>query len=321
MKDFAGKVAVITGAGGGLGLALARAAAAQGMKLVLADVDATALAEAVAALQAQGATVLGVPTDVREPAQLEALAAATLQAYGAVHLLFNNAGVGAGGYVWENSDNDWQWVWGVNVRGVVNGLRAFVPIMLKQAEPAHIVNTASVAGLLAAPLLGLYNATKHAVIGLSETLYHDLKSTGAPVQCSVLCPAFFDTGIAESERTRPAELLNPGALTASQRISNAQLRKAVKRGKLSADEVAQRCFAAIAREQFYILTHPAIQPAIELRLQDVALQRNPTDSYTVPQRDAAALPQPRNAAAPQSRDAAVSAVPPTAAAAPAAPAD
>jgi NAD(P)-dependent dehydrogenase (short-subunit alcohol dehydrogenase family) len=314
MKDFAGKVAVITGAGGGLGLALGRTAAAHGMKLVLADVDAAALAEAVAALQAQGATVLGVPTDVREPAQLDALATATLQAYGAVHLLFNNAGVGAGGYVWENSHNDWQWVWGVNVLGVVNGLRAFVPIMLKQAEPAHIVNTASVAGLLAAPLLGLYNATKHAVIGLSETLYHDLKSTGAPVHCSVLCPAFFATGIAESERTRPAELLNAGALTASQRISNAQLRKAVKRGKLSADEVAQRCFAAIAHEQFYILTHPAIQPAIESRLQDVALQRNPTDSYTPPQRDAATPQSPRDAAAP--------AVPSTVAApaAPAAPA-
>ncbi|WP_158903390.1 SDR family NAD(P)-dependent oxidoreductase [Burkholderia sp. L27(2015)] len=280
MKDFAGKVAVITGAAGGLGMALVGQAAKRGMKLVLADVDRQALAANVESLHAQGVEAIGIVTDVSDPAQLDALAAATLDAFGAIHLLFNNAGVGAGGFVWENTANDWQWVWGVNVLGVVNGLRAFVPHMLKQGEPAHIVNTASVAGLLAPAMLGLYNATKHAVIGLSETLYNDLKMTGAPVQCSVLCPAFFDTGIASSDRTRPPELQNDTALTASQRVASAQLRKAVKAGKLSAEQVAEKTFDAIGAGQFYILTHAAAKPAIELRLEDLALERNPSDPYT-----------------------------------------
>jgi NAD(P)-dependent dehydrogenase (short-subunit alcohol dehydrogenase family) len=279
MNEFSGKVAVITGAAGGLGLALAHQAAARGMKLVLADVDRASLAASVETLRAAGAEAIGVATDVSDPAQLEALAAASVDAFGAVHLLFNNAGVGAGGFVWENTANDWQWVWSVNVLGVVNGLRAFVPRMLKQAEPAHIVNTASVAGLLAPPMLGLYNATKHAVIGVSETLYNDLKIAGPHVQCSVLCPAFFDTGIADSERTRPAELRNQNALTASQRTANAQLHKAVKAGKLSAAQVAEKTFAAICAGQFYILTHPAIKPAINLRLEDLAQERNPSDPF------------------------------------------
>jgi len=280
MKEFSGKVAVITGAAGGLGMALARQAAKRGMKLVLADVDRQALAANVESLRAQGVEAIGIVTDVSVPAQLDALAAATLDAFGAVHLLFNNAGVGAGGFVWENTANDWQWVWGVNVLGVVNGLRAFVPHMLKQGEPAHIVNTASVAGLLAPAMLGLYNATKHAVIGLTETLYNDLKMTGATVQCSVLCPAFFDTGIANSDRTRPPELQNDTAMTASQRVSNAQLRKAVKSGKLNAEQVAEKTFDAIGAGLFYILTHAATKPAIELRLEDIALERNPSDPYT-----------------------------------------
>src|ERR1700677_4593733 len=142
MKEFSGKVAVITGAAGGLGMALARQAAKRGMKLVLADVDRQALAANVESLRAQGVAAIGIVTDVSVPAQLDALAAATLDAFGAVHLLFNNAGVGAGGFVWENTANDWQWVWGVNVLGVVNGLRAFVPHMLKQGKHANIVNTA-----------------------------------------------------------------------------------------------------------------------------------------------------------------------------------
>jgi len=169
MQHFEHQVAVITGAAGGLGLALAHHAASLGMKLVLADVDANALEVALQELSADGTEVIGVVTDVADPAQLDRLAAAALQAYGRVHLLFNNAGVGAGGLIWENTANDVEWVFGVNVAGVLNGLRAFVPLMLAQGEPAHIVNTASVAGMLAAPMLGLYNASKHAVVGLSET--------------------------------------------------------------------------------------------------------------------------------------------------------
>jgi len=280
MHHFENQVAVITGAAGGLGLALAHHAASLGMKLVLADVDAAALAVAVDGLSADGTEVLGVVTDVSDSAQLEALAAASMQRYGKVHLLFNNAGVGAGGLIWENSANDYQWVFGVNVAGVLNGLRAFVPLMLAHGEAAHIVNTASVAGMLAAPALGLYNASKHAVVGLTETLYNDLKLVGAQVSCSVLCPAYFDTGIADSERTRPATLRNQAPLTDSQRATLAQLHKAVKSGKLGAAEIAAQTFEAIRHDQFYILTHAAIKPAIALRAEDIALERNPSDVFT-----------------------------------------
>jgi NAD(P)-dependent dehydrogenase (short-subunit alcohol dehydrogenase family) len=279
MQHFEHQVAVITGAAGGLGLALAHHAASLGMKLVLADVDANALEVALQELSADGTEVIGVVTDVADPAQLDRLAAAALQAYGRVHLLFNNAGVGAGGLIWENTANDVEWVFGVNVAGVLNGLRAFVPLMLAQGEPAHIVNTASVAGMLAAPMLGLYNASKHAVVGLSETLYNDLKLTGGPVNCSVLCPAYFNTGIAASERTRPDALHNTEPPTASQRTLQVQLEKAVKSGNLSAAEIAALTFDAVRAGHFYILTHPAILPAITLRAEDIALQRNPSDPY------------------------------------------
>jgi len=277
MQHFEHQVAVITGAAGGLGLALAQHAARLGMKLVLADIDETALAVAVEGLSAAGTDVVGVRTDVSDPAQLHTLAAAAVQAFGHVHLLFNNAGVGAGGLIWENTANDVQWVFGVNVAGVLNGLRAFVPLMLAQGEPAHIVNTASVAGMLSAPALGLYNASKHAVVGLSETLYNDLKLTGGTVSCSVLCPAYFNTGIADSERTRPDALQNDTPLTKSQRVVQMQLNKAVKSGKLSAAEIAALTFEAIRENRFYILTHPAIMPAIAQRAEDIALARNPSD--------------------------------------------
>lgn len=280
MQHFEHQVAVITGAAGGLGLALARHAAELGMKLVLADVDAVALAAAVDGLRADGTEALGVVTDVADPAQLEALAAAAQAAFGRVHLLFNNAGVGAGGLIWENSANDYQWVFGVNVAGVLNGLRAFVPPMLAHGEPGHIVNTASVAGMLAPPTLGLYNASKHAVVGLSETLYHDLKLVGGALSCSVLCPAYFDTGIADSERTRPQALHNQQAPTASQRLLQTQLQQAVKAGKLSAAEIAAATFDAVRHDRFYILTHAAIKPAIALRAEDIALERNPSDAYS-----------------------------------------
>lgn len=175
MFEFAGKVAVITGAASGFGLAFAQKGAALGMKLVLADLNPDALAQAVDTLRAAGADAIGVPTDVSSATQVEALAQAALDAFGKVHLLFNNAGVGSGGLLWESSANDWSWVFGVNVMGVAHGVRAFAPIMLAQNEPAHIVNTASVAGLLSPPAMGVYNASKHAVVSLTETLYHDLQ--------------------------------------------------------------------------------------------------------------------------------------------------
>jgi len=283
MQDFKNKVAVITGAAGGLGLALARRGAALGMRLVLADVDPTALERACANLGEAGVELIGQRTDVSDPTQVDALADAAMARFGAVHLLFNNAGVGAGGLIWENSAQDYAWVFGVNVAGVLHGLRAFVPLMLAQGE-GHIVNTASVAGLLAPPALGMYNASKHAVVGLTETLYHDLALAGGKVQCSLLCPAYFDTGIADSERNRPEGLRNAAPPTASQQAMQAQLHKAVKSGKLSADEIAALTFDAVRDNRFYILTHPAIMPALAVHAEDLALMRNPTDLYTPPPR-------------------------------------
>jgi NAD(P)-dependent dehydrogenase (short-subunit alcohol dehydrogenase family) len=281
MDQFDGKVAVITGAGGGFGREFALKGAALGMKLVLADIDEKALAQSVDKVRALGAQAIGVPTDVSDPLQVDALAEASIDAFGAVHLLFNNAGVGAGGFVWENSANDWQWVFGVNVMGVANGVRAFTPIMLRQGEPAHIVNTASVAGLLSAPAMGVYNASKHAVVALTETLYHDLKMVGGLVDCSVLCPAFVPTGIADAERVRPEALRNESALTASQEMAGKQLSKAVHSGKLSARDVAELTFDAIRERRFYVLTHPRIMASVQLRFDDVAQLRNPTDPLSL----------------------------------------
>ncbi|ASL42333.1 Putative oxidoreductase SadH [Burkholderia sp. AD24] len=305
MFEFTGKVAVITGAASGFGRAFADKGAALGMKLVLADVNPEALAQTVDALRAGGAEAIGVPTDVASATQVEALAQAALDAFGKVHLLFNNAGVGSGGFLWESSVNDWAWVFGVNVMGVAHGVRVFTPIMLAQNEPAHIVNTASVAGLLSPPAMGIYNASKHAVVSLTETLYHDLQlaqaaqvaqaaevgqpghdagAAGAPgalVGCSLLCPAFVPTGIANAERARPATLRNDNGPTRSQIAAGKQLHRAVQSGKLSAADVADITFEAIAARRFYIITHPGIMATVELRHEDIEHLRNPTDPMSL----------------------------------------
>ncbi|MFM0186595.1 SDR family oxidoreductase [Paraburkholderia nemoris] len=287
MFEFEGKVAVITGAASGFGRAFAEKGASLGMKLVLADVNPEALAQAVDALRAGGAEAIGVPTDVSDAAQVEALAQAALDAFGKVHLLFNNAGVGSGGFLWESSANDWAWVFNVNVMGVAHGVRAFTPIMLRQNEPAHIVNTASVAGLLSPPAMGIYNASKHAVVSLTETLYHDLQlaqagqTEGGAVGCSLLCPAFVPTGIADAERARPADLRNDSRPTRSQIAAGKQLQRAVQSGKLTAADVAEITFEAIAARRFYIVTHPGIMATVKLRHEDIEQLRNPTDPMSL----------------------------------------
>jgi len=277
MEDFRDKVAVITGAASGLGRAFAQKGAQLGMKLVLADIDGDAMSDVVESLAATGADVIGLPTDVSDATQVEALARRALDAYGKVHLLFNNAGVGASGLLWEMSANDWSWVLGVNVMGVAHGVRVFTPIMLRQNEPAHIVNTASVAGLISPPSMGIYNASKHAVVSLTETLYHDLRRVGAPIGCSVLCPAFVPTGIAEAERSRPAHWRNESRPTASQLLAGRELRRAVRSGKLTASDIATAAYDAVRADRFYVVTHPAIMASVRARHEDIEQMRAPTD--------------------------------------------
>jgi NADP-dependent 3-hydroxy acid dehydrogenase YdfG len=279
MKDFAQKTAVITGAGSGFGREFARKGAALGMNLVLADVQKDALMAVADELTTKGAKVVAEVVDVSKGEQVDALAAASVKAFGKVHLLFNNAGVAAGGLMWEHTQADWEWVLGVNVWGVIHGIRAFVPAMLTHGEAGHIVNTASVAGLLSAPTMGVYNVSKHSVVALSETLYNDLRMVQSKLGTSVLCPAFVPTGIHLSHRNRPEDLA-AGELTPSMIASQKASEKAVTSGKVSAPEVCDLTFKAIEEERFYIITHQKIMNSVKLRLDDVAQQRNPTDPFT-----------------------------------------
>ncbi|MFL6658935.1 MAG: SDR family oxidoreductase [Massilia sp.] len=284
MKNFHDKVAVITGGASGLGREFATTAAGLGMKLVLADVQQDALDKAVAELQAEGAQVLGMICDVRKGEQVQALADATMEKFGAVHLLFNNAGVGSGGLIWENSVADWEWVLGVNVWGVVHGVRIFTKLMLECAKKdaayeGHIVNTASMAGLLNAPTMGVYNVSKHAVVSLSETLYHDLQLVDAPIGASVLCPYFVPTGISQSHRNRPADVAMTSGVTASQKVAQAMTVKAVESGKVSAADVSRLTFDAIRDGQFYIYSHPGALASVAERMNEIVHQINPGDPY------------------------------------------
>jgi NAD(P)-dependent dehydrogenase (short-subunit alcohol dehydrogenase family) len=284
MENFAGRVAVITGAGSGLGREFANEAARLDMKLVLADVDAHALEQATSALQAGGADVLAMVCDVRKAAHVEELADAAMIRYDGVHLLFNNAGVGTAGLVWEYTEADWEWVLGVNLWGVIHGVRVFTPLMLDAARrdpdyEGHIVNTASMAGLLVPPVMGPYNVSKHAVVALSETLYHDLRLVDATVKASVLCPYFVPTAIAHAEQHRPAELRHDAPPTASQQAGQALLEQAVASGKLSAADAARITFDGIRRGDFYIYTHPQALQAVAQRMDAIVHGNPPADAY------------------------------------------
>lgn len=284
MKEFKGRVAVITGAGSGFGKEFARVGASLGMKLALADVQEDALEEVRQELEKEGAEVLTRRCDVRLSADLQALADETMERFGGVHLLFNNAGVGSGGLLWENTEADWEWVLGVNLWGVIHGVRIFTPLMLATAEKesgyeGHIINTASMAGLLNAPTMGIYNASKHAVVAISETLYQDLKLVDAPIGASVICPYFVPTGISQSDRNRPDEVRSDKPLTASQRASREMSKKAVSSGKVSAEDVAKWTFDAIRANQFYIYSHPGALGNVARRMDAIVSGSNPGDPY------------------------------------------
>jgi NAD(P)-dependent dehydrogenase (short-subunit alcohol dehydrogenase family) len=271
MKMLEGRVAAVTGAASGLGRAMALAFAGEGMHAALADVDEPGLNDTLNEVQSRGVRAFAMRVDVSRYQEVESFCSKAIAQFGATHVVCNNAGVSPLGAVWENTLADWQWILGVNLWGVIHGVRAFVPRLLAQGE-GHVVNTASVAGLISPPGMGAYNVTKHAVVALSESLYHDLRLRGSPVGVSVLCPAYVPTGIADSERNRPRELLNPGRNPSKE---EALLKKAVASGKLSADDVARAVVAAVKEERFYVLTHPRIKGAIRARMEDILDERAP----------------------------------------------
>ncbi|MGL4576049.1 MAG: SDR family oxidoreductase [Burkholderiaceae bacterium] len=284
MQSFHNKTAVITGGASGFGLEFARLGASLGMQLVLADVQQDALDAARAELEGKGAKVLAMRCDVSKDEQVQALADACMAKFGAPHLVFNNAGVGSGGLVWENTLKDWEWVIGVNLMGVAHGVRIFTPLMLAAADKdssyeGHMINTASMAGLLNAPNMGVYNVSKHAVVSMTESLYQDLALVSTQVSCSVLCPFFVPTGISQSHRNRPQDMRNEAKPSRSQLISQAMSEKAVGSGKVSAADVAKMVFDGIAKRQFYLYSHPKALASVQTRLEDIMLSRNPTDPF------------------------------------------
>ncbi len=274
MQDFENKVAVITGAASGIGLALAHAAARAGMRVVLADVERGPLDEAAAAVGARGAQTLAVRTDVSDAAAVEALAACTIERFGAVHLLCNNAGVAISGPMWTHTLADWQWLLGVNLWGVIHGVRIFTPIMIERGEPAHIVNTASIAGIVCAPGTGIYNVSKFGVVALSETLALELELFGASVKVSVLCPGFVNTRILDSARNRPAALASTGPPPPGQEAMEPVIRQLLASGQ-APEQVAAAVFDAVRNERFYVFPNPVWKERIRARMEGMLEERNP----------------------------------------------
>jgi NAD(P)-dependent dehydrogenase (short-subunit alcohol dehydrogenase family) len=271
MKELKGKVAAVTGAASGLGRAMALAFADEGMHVALGDVSDTN--EVFAEVQRKGVAALAMNLDVSKAEEVEAFAQLIDKELGGAHVVCNNAGVSPLGAAWETSLGDWQWILGVNLWGVIHGVKSFVPRLIERNE-GHVVNTASVAGIINPPGSGAYNVTKHAVVALSETLHHDLRERASAVGVSVLCPAYVPTGIADSERNRPTGL-EPTVKSTETLAREAMLKKAVASGRLSADDIARAVVRAVKEERFYILTHPRIKGAIGARMEDILQERTP----------------------------------------------
>lgn len=280
MTNFAGKVAVITGAASGIGRGIAVRCAREGMKIVLADIEQAALDSVERELKADGADVLAVITDVSMPQDIERLAEWTVAAYGGVHYLFNNAGISScGANVYESTQAEWEWFIGVNLMSVVYGLKTFVPLMQGQDTDCHIVNTASILGLTTTPGMGLYNVTKHGIVSLSETLYHELAQQNSNVKVSVLCPGFVNTRIMDSRRNRPVGLDDDSVVTAREAGNNGleqSLRQEVGAG-MSPERVADCVFKALRDQRFYILTHEEDKEQVRIRMTDLLQDRNPSE--------------------------------------------
>ncbi len=275
MRDFKGKVAVITGAASGIGLGIAERCVGEGLQVVLADIDEENLARAETGLKTAGGTVLAVRTDVSKRSDVELLARRTLDTFGQVHLLFNNAGVAAGGAPWEATWNDWEWVINVNLWGVIHGVKVFTPLMIAQNTECHIVNTSSTAGLTVGGAIGPYSVTKHAVVALSESLYLTLQQRNSLVKVSVLCPGLVRTDIINTERHRPTELRNdPVPMSPEKQAALAAFKAALEMG-MPPLQVAAVVFDAIQSERFYILPHPEWNEVIQLRTDRLLRMENP----------------------------------------------
>jgi NAD(P)-dependent dehydrogenase (short-subunit alcohol dehydrogenase family) len=276
MKEFKDKVALVTGGASGIGYALADRFASVGMKIVLADVEDAALDKAEQSLKDKGAPVLSVRTDVSNPGDVERLAERAYDHFGAVHVLCNNAGVGSGGLSWEQPLEDWEWVFGVNLWGVVHGLRTFVPRMIAQGTEGHVVNTASVAGLITTPYMSVYGATKHAVVAITESLRMELEMIGSSVSASVVCPGFVATNIGDSERNRPAEFrVSTTPKEADQQAVIRELARQQVAAGMKPSDVAEMVLEAIRDDRFYVITHPRFKKLIRMRMENIVDEKNP----------------------------------------------
>lgn len=276
MMEFNGKVAIVTGAASGIGLAIAKRCAKEGMKVVLADIDEPSLIKVKEELKCFQTDLLAVPCDVSNGRDIQLLSKKTMECFGKVDLIFNNAGVSTGSLLWENSVEDWKWVLGVNLFGVINSIKTFVPIMLKQNNECHIINTASIAGLTSAPGNSIYSVSKHGIINISESLYYELKLAKAKVDVSVVCPGFVKTRLSDAERNRPEELKSFESVQSPQKqMINHMFNEGVSNG-ISPEIVSEKIFEGIKAKKFYIFTDDDCKLMIKQRMEDILNENNPT---------------------------------------------